>query len=80
MTKEEFKAAFKIADSQEDLSDVDDSNLFGCGLPEYKRTVTTLKAVAKLIRWQALQFNGAWNAEALGEVQKIAKVKFEVVG
>lgn len=80
MTKDEFKAAFKIADSQEDLTNVDDSNLFGCGLPEYERTVTTLKAVAKLIRWQALRFNGAWNAEALGEVQKIAKTKFDIVG
>jgi hypothetical protein len=35
--------------------------------------------VAKLIRWQAMQFNGEWNAEALNEVATIGRKKFMVL-
>lgn len=82
MTKNEFNEAFKIAkDFNIDLSNVDDSMLYGCGLPHYRFPVyVTKEAVAKLIRWQALQFNGEWNAEALDEVAQIGRTKFLVLG
>jgi hypothetical protein len=80
MTLVQFRKAFAIADDQSiDLSNVDDSILYGCGLPEFKPVYTTLEAVAKLIRWQALQFNGQWDAQELDEVATIGRKKFMVL-
>ena len=81
MTLTQFQCAFAIAkDIDRDLSNVDDSILFGCGLRSFAPVHTTLEAVAKLIRWQALQFNGEWDAEALNEVAMIGKKNFLVLG
>lgn len=81
MTLSEFKAAFAIAkDTNRDLSEVDDSNLFGYGLPDFKPVHTTLEAVAKTIRWQALQWNGQWDAEELDEVARLGRRNFIVLG
>lgn len=80
MTLAQFQKAFAIAnDASIDLSDVDDSILFGCGLPRFKPVHTTLEAVAKLIRWQAMQFNGQWNAEALNEVAELGRKNFLIL-
>ena len=76
MTLAQFQKAFTIAnDASIDLSNVDDSILFGCGLPLFEPVYTTLEAVAKLIRWQAMQFN----AEALNEVTTIGRKKFMIL-
>ena len=80
MTKAEFNRAFAIAQSDADLSNVDDEHLFGFGLPDFKKVVTTLRAVAKTIRWQAGQFNGEWNNEALQEIREFGRKRFEVIG
>jgi len=80
MTLAQFQKAFAIAnDASIDLSNVDDSILFGCGLPRFKPVHTTLEAVAKLIRWQAMQFNGQWNAEALNEVAELGRKNFLIL-
>ena len=80
MTLAQFQKAFAIAnDASIDLSNVDDSILFGCGLLQFEPVYTTLEAVAKLIRWQAMQFNGEWNAEALNEVTTIGRKKFMIL-
>jgi len=81
MTKNQFQTAFAIAkDFNIDLSEVDDSTHFGFGLREFVPVHTTLEAVAKTIRWQALQFNGQWNAEALDEVAQCGRKNFIVLG
>jgi len=81
MTLQQFQAAFAIAkDFDRDLSNVDDSTLYGYGLDDFKPVHTTLEAVAKIIRWQALQFNGEWNAEALNEVAELGRRNFLVLG
>lgn len=81
MTKHEFNAAFKIAnDFSIDLSNVDDSHLYGYGLPDFKPVHVTLEQVAKEIRWAALQFNGEWNGSVLDEVAKLARRNFIVLG
>lgn len=81
MTLSQFQAAFAIAkDFSIDLSNVDDTNLFGFGLLDFAPVHTTLQAVAKTIRYQALQFNGEWNAEALDEVAKLGKKNFLILG
>lgn len=80
MTIEQLQKAFAIAnDRNVDLSNVDDTNLFGFGLPTFAPVYTTLQAVAKVIRWQALQFNGQWNAEALNEVAQLGRKKFLIL-
>ena len=80
MTLVQFQKAFAIAnDTSIDLSNVDDTILFGCGLPRFKPVHTTLEAVAKMIRWQAMQFNGQWNAEALNEVAEVGRKNFLIL-
>jgi hypothetical protein len=81
MTLEQFQAAFSIAkDLDRDLTGVDDSTLYGYGLPGFKPVYTTLEAVAKIMRWQALQFNGQWNALELNDVGNIGREKFLILG
>ncbi len=80
MTKAEFKEAFKIANSDKDLTGVDDSTLFGCALPNFGTVYTTLDAVAKLIRWQGRLLNGNWDMEEVDSVAKIAQRKFYIIG
>lgn len=81
MTFQEFQSAFSIAKNFNlDLINVDDSILYGYGLPEFKPVHTTLEAVAKTIRWQALQFNGQWDAHELNEVARLGRKNFLVLG
>ena len=76
MNKNEFAAAFKIAKSEKDLSNVDDSTLWGCGLPEFKPVAVTLDQVAKFIRWQCFTFAGTIDAKELDDCHEIARRKF----
>lgn len=80
MTKSEFSQAVKMVESGADLSKFDDSNLFGCGLPEFRPIHTTIGAVARLVCWQARTFAGTWDSVALEEIAGIAKRKFLIVG
>lgn len=80
MNLAQFQAAFQIAKSDKDLSGVDDSNLFGFGLPDFRPVHTTIEAVAKTIRWQAKTLAGTWDAEALDEVVTLGRKKFIVLG
>jgi hypothetical protein len=48
-------------------------------LPDFQPVHTTIDAVAALIRWQALQFNGQWDATELDNMAWIAKRKFTLI-
>lgn len=80
MNKMEFKAAFEIANSDKDLSGVDDSPLFGCGLKGFQPVHTTLEAVAKLVRYQALYLNGNWDMAEVDNMACIARRNFIIIG
>ena len=81
MTKQEFKQAVQIAAlGSNGYGDADDSILYGCGLSDFKPVTVTLKQVARFINWQAMQFNGEWNAIELDNCAAIAKKKFQIVG
>ena len=81
MTKNEFASAFKIAkDFSIDLTNVDNSHIFGYGLPHFVPVHCTLEQVAKEIRWSALQFDGQWNGDALNEVANLGRRNFIVLG
>lgn len=83
MTKAEFSEALKIARSSRDLSDVDDSTLYGCGLPEFKYPVyVTIDMVAKLLRWQCCSIfsnDTIADAQELDNMAHIARRKFQIV-
>ena len=83
MTKKEFAAAVAIAQSNDELNDVDihDNNAVfdGFGLPEFNVVFVTLKQVAKLIRWQAQYLTGGFDQEAMQEVAKAGRHKFMIV-
>ena len=81
MTKNEFKQAVEMVEKREDLSKFDDSNLFGCGLSDFKFPVyTTIGAVARLVAWQARTFAGTWDSVELDNMARIARKKFLIVG
>jgi len=78
MTKQQFARAVEIAKSEQDMDAVDFNNLIGYGLPEFKPTITTLRAVAKMIRYQTLQFNGEFDCFELSDLAAAAQRKFIV--
>lgn len=79
MTTKQFAQAVKLVESNSDLSKYDDSNLYGCGLPDFKPVHTTIEAVAKLVQYQARTFAGTWDAEELDSMARIAKRNFLIV-
>jgi len=81
MTKQQFSAAWKIAQNKDvDLSSIDDSVLFGCGLNDFQPVYTTLETVAKLLRWQCCyMFGDGFDAQELDNMAHIAKKKFLVI-
>jgi hypothetical protein len=80
MTLAQFQVAVKAAQNPTlDLTATDDTMLFGYGLPEFKPVHTTIAAVAKVIRWQARQFNGQWDMVELDALAKLARRKFIIV-
>jgi hypothetical protein len=79
MTKDQFTKALAVARSAEDLDGINDEHLHGCGLPEFERATTTVRAVAKLLRWQVIQFNGELDERELGNMREIARRKFDVI-
>lgn len=80
MKKAEFSAAAALAfDRTKDLENVDDSPLFGCGLPGFAPIFVTLEQVAKFIRYQCNLLNGGRDMEELENCAHIAREKFTLI-
>jgi len=79
MNKSELTDALSIAQSNVDLTG-EAQPFDGFGLPEFKPTACTRRQVARLIRWQCIQFNGQLDAKALEEIRFHGRKKFIVVG
>jgi len=81
MTKQEFKRAFALAQSDVDLIEHVDLAVFdGCGLPDFQPVAVTTAQVAGLIRWQGQYiFGGGFDMEAVNEVRQIGRRKFEII-
>ena len=80
MTADQFRAAVAVAMSPCDLSNVCDIHLHGCGLPSFREAITTIEAVAVLLRWQCQQLNGGWDMDEMQNIKDIARRKFRIVG
>lgn len=80
MRKAELSEALKLAQSDADLSKVDDSVLDGLYLRSFPAPVTTtIQVVAKMLRWHVICLNGQVDAEALDEFARVGKPKIIVV-
>lgn len=80
MTKQEFAKAFELAKTRK-VKEPTDISIFGNFARSYFKPVyVTLDMVAALINWQALQFDGEWDAVALNEVAQHGRHKFNIIG
>lgn len=81
MTTKQFAEAVKLAEKNpQSLQNEDDSVLHGCALSTFDPVHTTIPTVAKLVHYQAMQFNGRWDMQELDNMAQIAKKKFLIVG
>lgn len=78
MNAAQFKQAFKLAKSDETITD-DDSNLFGFGLECFEPVITTIGAVAKTIRWQCAVMDGSWDMKEAQSIRDHGRKKFIIV-
>lgn len=78
MNKQEFSAAYALAASHADLSEVDDTVLHGCALPDFHSVTTNLQSVAKFLRWHCQYLNGQWDSEALTGMRELFRHKVTI--
>jgi len=72
--------ALTLARSDASLN-LDDISIFdGFGLPDFRPIVCTLEALAVLVRWQCIRFDGSVDAEALDEIATCGRHRFTVLG
>jgi hypothetical protein len=80
MTTIQFKTALRMAvDNSVDLSTEELNHFDGFGLQDFRPVYCTIQQIARLIRWQAIQFNGEVNQETLTEVARFGKKRFMVM-
>jgi hypothetical protein len=79
MTKQELQAAVTLAQSKETIED-DDSCLYGLYLPDFKQVSTTIRAVARFIRWHCIYLNGSVATEELNEFAGFARKRILIIG
>jgi len=80
MKTTELDNALALARSDAPLN-LDDISIFdGFGLPDFRPIVCTVEALAILVRWQCIQFDGSVDAEALDEIATCGRRRFTVVG
>ena len=79
MNKPELTAALAIAKSPAKLPPLGEE-FDGFAAFDFRPIVTTLANVAALIRWQALQWNGQLDHEALQEIADYGRTKFQIIG
>ena len=79
MNSEQFRRAFKLADSAADLSEFSTEQFNGFGLPDFKPVTVRVGDVARLLRWQGQYLFGGWDMEAVNEVRVCGRRSFVVV-
>ncbi len=72
MTAKEFKVATEMAkESSVSLPWELHNVLYGCGCSDFKPVCVSLKAVASLLRYQCMCFNGSWDESEYQEMRAI---------
>jgi hypothetical protein len=80
MTKQELAKALELAKTRHVEEPTDISIFAGFGLRDFDPVYVTLDAVAALINWQCLQFNGQYDLVALNEIAYCGRKKFQIIG
>jgi len=79
MTKPELDQAWRLAQSDADLS-AENLDIFdGFGLPGFQPVYCTQRQVARLIRWQCQYMNGEWDMAALNEIARCGRRGFQIL-
>ena len=79
MTTSDFRKAMEIAKSDEDLSNENLDIFHGYAFADFKQVFCSLRALARLIRWQCIKFDGSIDSEELDTLVRVGKRKFIVV-
>ncbi len=73
MNKHDFELCLRIAKSKEDLCDVNQEVLFGCGLPGFEPVLTSRRVVAAFLRWQCVCWYKGWLSEEVDAMWKVLR-------
>jgi hypothetical protein len=84
VNKAEFNQVFALADSDTDLSNIDDTILDGCALRDFQPVTTTVEVCAKAMRHHALCIyrkadQSKWVDTALTELREYWRRKVTLV-
>ena len=80
MTAQQLSEAVTVARSHARLNLEDLAIFDGFGLAGFKPIVCTLDALAMLVRWQCVCFDGSIDHEALNEIANLGRHRFHIVG
>ena len=79
MKTADLDTALAIARSDAALN-LDDLALFdGFALPDFRPVTCTVEALATLVRWQCVRFDGSPDGEALHEIATVGRHRFTVL-
>ena len=80
MTLAEFRQAFKLAQSDEEITENYQEVFDGYGLRDFQPVTVTIRQVARLMRWQAQYLSGGWDNEELNTIREVGRKKFLIAG
>ena len=79
MKATDLDMALAIARSDTALNVADLSLFDGFGLPGFRPVTCTVEALAMLVRWQCVCFDGSIDSEALQEIAECGRHRFTVL-
>ena len=79
MKATDLDMALAIARSDTDLNVADLSLFDRFGLPGFRPVTCTVEALAMLVRWQCVCFDGSVDSEALQEIAECGRHRFTVL-
>ena len=80
MKATDLETALAIAQSDRPLNNSDFSMFDGFGLADFRPVTCTVEALAMLVRWQCVCFDGSIDAGALQEIAECGRYRFTVLG
>lgn len=79
MTASQLNTALAIARSDQTLNVADLAIFDGFGLADFRPVTCTVEALAMLVRWQCLCFDGSIDGAALQEIADCGRHRFTVL-
>jgi hypothetical protein len=79
MRTQQLEAALTLARSSVRLNIDDLAQFDGFALPDFRPVTCTLEALAMLVRWQCVCFDGSVDSEALQEIATVGRHRFTVL-